>query len=65
MSMADRMMAQPYEIDVKCKACGKYYRQRVEDQVPGFRIMSEDVCPYCNNINWKSMSVDYINSKLE
>jgi hypothetical protein len=63
--MADRMMAQPYEIDVKCKACGKIYHQRIEDQVPGFRLMDEDICPYCKNVNGKSMSVEYENSKLE
>lgn len=49
---------------VVCKICGKRYRQSVEEQVPGFRDRSEDICPYCNKSNGSSMSEEYTNSKL-
>ena len=47
---------------VICKKCGKEYLQGCEEQVPGFRDMSEDICPYCNNLNGSSMLVEYHNS---
>ena len=49
---------------VKCSHCGKAYRQVTEDQVPGFRDKSYDICPYCNETNRSSMEVEFDNSKL-
>ena len=49
---------------VKCKHCGKAYHQEVEEQVPGFRDRSYDICPYCKEENGSSMDVDYSNSKM-
>ena len=51
------------EIDVKCEKCGKTYSQIEKEQVPGFREMEYDICPYCNNIRGKSMTYEYLNSK--
>ena len=53
-----------YDSVVKCKYCGKAYHQEVEEQVPGFRDRSYDICPYCNEENGSSMEVDYSNSKM-
>lgn len=50
---------------VSCKKCHRTYRQSCETQVPGFREMSEDICPYCGNENGHSMSVEYFNYPLE
>ncbi len=50
---------------VTCKACGKKYKQRLEDQVPGFRIPDSDDCPYCGASNGRSMRVEHYNEKLE
>ena len=50
---------------VKCSHCNKAYRQTVEDQVPGFRDKSYDICPYCNAVNRSSMEEEYFNSKLQ
>lgn len=47
-----------------CSKCGKPYKQRCEEQVPGFRDRSEDICPYCGNTNGFSMSVEYWNYPL-
>ena len=49
---------------VTCKKCGKKYEQTCEEQVPGFRMRDEDVCPYCHNVNQSSMSYDYFNKPL-
>ena len=49
---------------VKCSACHKKYIQECEEQVPGFRDRSEDVCPYCGLINGSSMSVEYTNKPI-
>ena len=65
MALGDRMVAEPFERKVMCKNCGKTYRQIVEDQAAGFRMLSEDECPYCGNISKKSMSQEYTNFKLE
>ena len=54
-----------YQRKVKCKFCGKEYLQRVEEQVPGFRDKSYDICPYCKEENGSSMDEEYYNSKLE
>ncbi len=37
---------QEYEHIVICKYCKKSYRQYVEEQVPGFREIDDDICPY-------------------
>lgn len=50
---------------VKCKYCEKAYFQETEEQVPGFRDRSYDICPYCGKENGSSMEEDYYNSKLE
>lgn len=50
---------------VKCIKCKKVYLQHIEEQVPGFRDKSFDVCPYCKNENGNSMSVEYTNYKIE
>lgn len=50
---------------VKCKHCGKKYKQVVEDQTPGFKDMEYDICPYCKKENGRSMSEEYSNYKIE
>ena len=47
-----------------CKQCGKPYYQETEDQVPGFRMMDYDICPYCKFENFRSMSVEYNNTPM-
>lgn len=49
---------------VVCRHCGKPYYQDREDQVPGFRDMEYDDCPYCHETNGKSMSYDYHNHPM-
>lgn len=49
---------------VKCHNCGKPYRQDCEEQVPGFRDMDYDVCPYCDHVNKSSMSEEYFNQPM-
>lgn len=59
----EEMLGESHSL-VRCKHCGQTYRQTVVDQVPGFRDMDEDTCPYCHSVNGQSMSVEYINSKM-
>ena len=54
-----------YSRQVTCKSCGKMYKQVCEEQVPGFRDKSYDICPYCGNENGSSMSEEYTNYPLE
>jgi len=49
---------------VVCQHCGKSYYQEREDQVPGFRDMDYDHCPYCNQVNGQSMSYEYHNYEI-
>lgn len=65
MSLGDRMQGEAYEHMVTCMVCKNTYKQVIEDQVPGFKMMSEDACPYCGNIAHRSMERDYINSKAD
>lgn len=53
------------ERDVKCQNCGKIYSQIEKEQVPGFRDLEYDTCPYCNTVNGRSMTYEYLNSKKE
>lgn len=53
-----------YDSVVKCKHCEKAYKQTVEEQVPGFRDKSYDICPYCGEENGSSMQEEYYNSKI-
>lgn len=52
------------EQKVTCKKCHKQYLQETIEQVPGFREVEKDVCPYCGYVNGRSGDVDYINSKI-
>ena len=64
MSMGDRMTAPPEKTKERCNKCGKVYIQIRYDQASGFRQLEEDVCPYCGNVNHKSMSTDFVNYPL-
>ena len=50
---------------VTCEHCGKTYLQEVTDQVPGFRDLDYDICPYCHEINGSSRSEEYYNYKID
>lgn len=50
---------------VTCQNCGKKYIQMREEQVPGFRDRSDNICPYCHAENGSSMEWDYTNTPLE
>lgn len=49
---------------VACSWCSRVYRQRIEEQIPGFRDREYDICPYCGKENGSSMSYDYINLQI-
>ena len=49
---------------VKCSHCNKKYIQEQIDQMPGFREVDEDICPYCYAVNGRSGEVDYLNYKI-
>ena len=56
-----------YEEDegiVICKHCKRAYLQCIEEQVPGFRDIAEDVCPYCHESNNWSSDVEFYNKPL-
>lgn len=53
-----------YSHVVVCPKCEKPYMQDCEEQVPGFRDRSFDICPYCGAENRSSMSEEFTNSKL-
>lgn len=50
---------------ITCRHCGKKYKQWTEEQIPGFREMDYDTCPYCNQDNGRSMSYEFHNEKLD
>ncbi len=47
-----------------CPKCRRKYKQRTEEQVPGFRDRDYDTCPYCGAENGSSMQVEFYNSKI-
>lgn len=49
---------------VVCKHCKKIYYQHTIEQVPGFREVDNDICPYCKESNGRSGDVEYFNRKL-
>ena len=62
--LADQGIFHSSEV-VTCPNCHKNYRQETESQVAGFREKDYDLCPYCQNENGFSMSVEYHNYKLD
>ena len=57
-----------FEIDegkVKCGHCGKIYYQERHEQVPGFREVDDDICPYCHESNGRSGDWEFFNRKIE
>ena len=53
-----------YKHIVVCRHCTRPYRQHTEDQVPGFREIDHDICPYCHNSNGSSGDVEFYNAAL-
>lgn len=53
-----------YENIVVCGHCKKMYYQRTEEQVPGFRDVDDDICPYCKESNGRSGDVEFFNRSL-
>ena len=49
---------------VVCAHCGQPYIRLCEEQVPGFRDKSEDICPYCHKSNGCSMETEYDSRKM-
>lgn len=47
-----------------CKKCNKTYKCSKTEQQPGFRDMEEERCPYCGEINDRSMEYDYFCHQL-
>ena len=45
-----------------CSLCKMPYYQRITEQVPGFREVDEDRCPYCHHVNGRSGDVEYFNT---
>ena len=50
-----------YENIVVCNHCKKLYRQHIEEQIPGFRDIDDDICPYCHESNGRSGDVEFYN----
>lgn len=53
-----------YDDIVIWKHCKKMYYQHTEEQVPGFRGVDDDICPYCNESNGRSGDVEFFNRAL-
>lgn len=53
-----------YDNIVVCKHCKKMYHQHTEEQVPGFRDIDDDICPYCKESNGRSGDVEFFNRAL-
>lgn len=49
---------------VECQHCGHSYLQHTVEQVPGFREVDDDICPYCNKSNGRSGDVEFYNKKM-
>lgn len=56
---------QDYTCNVRCRQCGKSYYQKCIEQIPGFREVDEDICPYCHKSNGCSGDYEFFNYKLE
>lgn len=49
---------------VVCGHCKKPYYQHTTEQVPGFREVDDDICPYCKESNGRSGDVEFFNRAL-
>lgn len=49
---------------VVCTHCKKPYYQHTIEQVPGFRDVDDDICPYCKESNGRSGDVEFFNRAL-
>ncbi len=65
MGRNDHIFDVPLEDELtNCKKCNKTYFCSRTEQIPGFRDMEEERCPYCGEINAKSMTYDYFCRQL-
>lgn len=53
------------ESTVKCGHCGEVYYQELHEQVPGFREVDDDICPYCHESNGRSGDWEFFNRKID
>lgn len=49
---------------VVCSHCYRLYKQLIEEQIPGFREVNDDICPYCKKSNGRSSDVEFYNYVL-
>ena len=59
MGFNDRYPDDYIEHDVMCNLCGKHFRFKTENQIPGFRQKDGLFCPYCGEKLAESMKVEY------
>ena len=60
MSIINHYSWDVIEYEMKCPHCGEEYIVWDEEQVPGFRMLDEERCPYCNELTGRrSMEVEY------
>lgn len=50
---------------VTCPDCKNKFKVLQVKQIPGYRNMEEQVCPYCNAIVKRSMEYDFYTEKYE
>ena len=65
MSIINHIYDSPIEQEIKkCSHCGELYYCSETEQIPCYRDMEYDVCPYCNTENNRSMTFEYHCRKL-
>ena len=54
-------VSESIEFTTICRSCKRMYKQIRTEQTLGFRDMDFDICPYCGNINGRSMTYEFDN----
>lgn len=59
MSIYNHIFDKIYDHSMECPFCNKTFNYWTEEQVPGFRMKDELICPYCKKEIKSSMQVEY------
>ena len=63
--MSDHLDLNENKYTDKCPHCGKEFLVTEYEQIPGFRDIEEETCPYCNKTVRTSMEYEFTTERIE
>lgn len=54
-----------YEYEEICPSCGRKFLTVQTEQIPGFRDLCDETCPYCKHTLRESMTYEFSTFKID